>query len=217
MSGALQFARANGWGPLLPHALRSAGRRWRDQATARRLRAPGFHAGAAPRLFGLSAMEIGEDFHARDRVWLEAVLHYRGRHYEPRLRIGRSARLSDDVHIACLAEVTIGMHLLCGSRVLITDHAHGAYRGPGASDPAVPPAQRPLHAAAPVWIGNNVWLGDGVAVLAGARIGDGCVIGANAVVTGEIPPETIAVGAPARSIRRWNAAAREWLAIAPGA
>ena len=92
------------------------------------------------------------------------------------------------------------------------------YRGlgdeSGGSDPAIPPAQRPLVSVAPVSIGHNVWLGDGVAVLAGAAIGDGCVIGANAVVTGMVPPYTVAVGAPARPIRRWDESARAWVPMA---
>ena len=160
-------------------------------------------------------MEIGPDFHAGDALWLEAVLQYAGEDFQPKLAIGAHARLSDNVHVACLHQVTIGAHLLCGSRVLISDHTHGVYDGAAGSDPAVPPALRPLSSRAPVWIGENVWLGDGVAVLAGATIGDGCVIGANAVVTGTVPPRTIAVGAPARAIRQWDEGARAWLPLPP--
>jgi lipopolysaccharide O-acetyltransferase len=50
-------------------------------------------------------------------------------------------------------------------------------------------------------------------VLAGATIGDGAVIGANSVVTGHIPGGTIAVGAPARPVRRWDEASRQWLRV----
>ena len=212
-------------------------RRLRDRWWARRLQAPGFRAARSPRLLGVRALRLGPDFHVRDFVWLEAVQAYqageRRQVFSPCLRVGVSARLSDNVHIACIDRVTIGDHLLCGSGVLITDHAHGSYgrasasdlvsdpmsdpasNPPGdlASDPSTPPAQRPLVSAGPVVIGNNVWLGDGVAVLAGAVIGDGCVIGANAVVTGTIAPGTIAVGAPARSVRRWDPATRAWLPI----
>lgn len=213
-------------------------RRLRDRWWARRLQAPGFRAARSPRLLGGRALRLGPDFHARDFVWLEAVCAYqageRQQVFSPCLRVGVSARLSDNVHIACIDRVTIGDHLLCGSGVLITDHAHGSYRGGEAdgelvsdpmsaspsdlasyppSDPATPPAQRPLVSAGPVVIGDNVWLGDGVAVLAGAVIGDGCVIGAHAVVTGTIAPGTIAVGAPARSVRRWDPATRAWLPI----
>ena len=207
----LPFAslRANGW----PHAAsRLAGgvqRRVRDAFTARLLGAPGFRAGRAPRLLGLSHMRIGPDFHAGDALWLEAVLAYAGQQFSPQLTIGPHARLSDNVHIGCLDRITIGAHLLCGSRVLISDHAHGRYSGAGASEPAL----RPLHSAAPVFLGDNVWLGDGVAVLAGARIGDGCVVGANSVVTGPLPEKTIAVGAPARPVRQRDEAQRAWVRL----
>ncbi len=217
MSDFSAQARANGWGLMLGRAGGALLRRVRDGGLARRLNAPGFRAGRWPRLLGVSCIRLGEDFHARDGLWLEAVVSYRegslALAFEPQLTVGRSARLSDHVHIACLDCVTIGDHLLCGSRVLISDHAHGRYEGSGASDPAVPPAQRPLLSAGPVRIGDNVWLGDGVAVLAGAEIGDGCVIGANSVVTGAIPPRTIAVGAPARPVRVWDAAAGSWVPV----
>jgi maltose O-acetyltransferase len=55
--------------------------------------------------------------------------------------------------------------------------------------------------SAPVLIEDNVWLGARVTVLRGAHIGEGAVIGAHSVVTGTIPPHTLAAGAPARVIR----------------
>ena len=213
----LAFARANGWAELVKRA--GVGGLWRirDRRFSRRLEAPGFRAGRMPRLLGLTHMVIGPDFHAGDALWLEAVVAYgegaaRAR-FQPKLTIGTAARLSDYVHIACLDRIAIGDHLLCGSRVLISDHTHGRYAGPKASDPAIPPAQRPLSSAAPVRVGSNVWLGEGVSVLAGADIGDGCIIGANSVVTGPVPPCTIAVGAPARPVRRWDAGGCTWLPI----
>ena len=208
-----EFARTNGWQPLATRLTAGVQHRLRDAFTARHLRAPGFRAGRTPRLLGLSHMQIGPDFHAGDALWLEAVLRYAGQGFQPQLVIGAHARLSDNVHIACLDRITIGAHLLSGSRVLISDHTHGRYDGAEASDPATPLALRQLHSSGPVIIGNNVWLGDGVAVLAGASIGDGSVIGANAVVTGAIPAGTIAVGAPARAIRRWSERERRWLRL----
>lgn len=52
-----------------------------------------------------------------------------------------------------------------------------------------------------VTIGNDVWIGHGAIVLPGVTIGTGAAIGAGAVVSRDIPPFAVAVGAPARPIR----------------
>jgi maltose O-acetyltransferase len=53
-----------------------------------------------------------------------------------------------------------------------------------------------------VEIGADCWIGMGVCILPGAHLGDGCGVGAGSVVTGEVEPDSIAVGNPARTIRR---------------
>jgi acetyltransferase-like isoleucine patch superfamily enzyme len=53
-----------------------------------------------------------------------------------------------------------------------------------------------------VEIGDNCWLGYGVKVLDGVTIGEGSVIGAGAVVTKDIPPYSVAIGIPAKVVRR---------------
>ena len=50
-------------------------------------------------------------------------------------------------------------------------------------------------------IGRNVWVGANVTIVPGVEVGDGVVIGAGSVVTKDIPPNSIAVGVPARVIR----------------
>ena len=54
----------------------------------------------------------------------------------------------------------------------------------------------------PVEIGRNCWIAMGVKILPGVQIGDGCVIGAGSVVPRDIEPYSIAVGNPAKVIRR---------------
>jgi maltose O-acetyltransferase len=57
------------------------------------------------------------------------------------------------------------------------------------------------EAAEPIEVGDNVWLGGGVIVCPGVTIGADTVVGAGAVVTRDLPPGVLAVGAPARVIR----------------
>ena len=61
-----------------------------------------------------------------------------------------------------------------------------------------------LESALPVEIGNNVWIAGSVTILPNVKIGDGCVIGAGSVVTKDIEPNSLAVGNPAKVIRKIN-------------
>lgn len=54
----------------------------------------------------------------------------------------------------------------------------------------------------PVKIEDDCWLGINSVILSGSRIGKGAIVGANSVVTNDIPPYSIAVGAPARVIKQ---------------
>ena len=60
-----------------------------------------------------------------------------------------------------------------------------------------------------VYIGDGSWLGENVCVI-GASIGQHCVIGANSVVTKDIPDYSVAVGSPAKVIKRYNPETKQW-------
>ena len=64
------------------------------------------------------------------------------------------------------------------------------------------PAKRQNLTPRPVKIGKNVWIGSDCTILPGVTIGDGAIIGAGSVVTKSIPTNTIAVGNPARVIKK---------------
>lgn len=75
-------------------------------------------------------------------------------------------------------------------------------------------AQHPLDAGErevwesclPVTIGERCWIGGHATICPGVTIGDRCVIGAGAVVVSDIPSDSLAVGNPARVIRKLNTA-----------
>lgn len=51
-------------------------------------------------------------------------------------------------------------------------------------------------------VGNDVWIGQNVTIMPGVHIGDGAIIGTNSTVASDIPPYSVAVGNPARVMRR---------------
>lgn len=63
------------------------------------------------------------------------------------------------------------------------------------------PEQRANLEPAPIHIGKNVWIGANAIVLPGVTIGDGAVIAAGAIVTKDVPANTIVGGVPAKKIR----------------
>jgi acetyltransferase-like isoleucine patch superfamily enzyme len=121
--------------------------------------------------------------------------------------------MGDNVHIVAHEAVVIGDNCLIASKVFISDTSHGGYSGvTGHTSPTVPPALRPMYTRA-VTIGNNVWIGENVSILLGVTIADGCIIGANAVVTNDVPRDCIALGVPARTVKRFNSDSQEWEAV----
>jgi acetyltransferase-like isoleucine patch superfamily enzyme len=113
------------------------------------------------------------------------------------LQIGDRCLIGRGSGIVAHTRVEIGNDVWTGHNVYITDQNHGY------EDITVPISQQRCPPDRPVSIGDGSWLGFGVAVLPGSRIGRHVVIGANAVVTGEIPDYSVAVGSPARVVRRF--------------
>lgn len=132
------------------------------------------------------------------------------------LIIGENVRIGDYVHINADYSITIGENTLIASKVFITDTSHGAYKGGEQSCPNTPPNDRKLFCSAVV-IGKNVWIGENVVILPGTIIGDGCVIGANAVLTGkEYKKNSLIVGIPGKTIKRFDDAKKMWVPLDTG-
>jgi acetyltransferase-like isoleucine patch superfamily enzyme len=128
-----------------------------------------------------------------------------------KLLIGKNCKIGDYVHIAAGEKVTIGDNCLLASKIYISDISHGNYSDTDdASSPHVPPDERKLFTK-PIQIGDNVWIGENVCILSGVEIGNGCIIGANAVVNKNIPPNSIAVGSPARVVKKYDEEKKHWI------
>lgn len=89
-------------------------------------------------------------------------------------------------------EVRIGSHVMFGPGVQLYTAAH---------DLRAEPRNRGIEVAKPIAIEDNVWIGGSAILLPGVTVGLNAVVGAGAVVTKDVPPNTVVVGNPARVIR----------------
>lgn len=129
-----------------------------------------------------------------DRAMLDRGITLLATNDAARIVVGRSVYVNRGVFIDASERVEIGDEAMIGPRCYITDHDHSF----NASDAA---GALPLVSQA-TRIGARCWLGAHVVVLKGVTIGEGAVIGAGSVVTKDVPPRSVAVGNPARVIRK---------------
>lgn len=90
--------------------------------------------------------------------------------------------------------VTIGNDTQIAAQCYIIDMDHGTR-----DDELI---RNQSNSVSPVFIGTDVWLSAGCIVLKGSIIHDGAIIGASSLVKGEIPQKTIAIGIPAKAIKK---------------
>jgi acetyltransferase-like isoleucine patch superfamily enzyme len=98
--------------------------------------------------------------------------------------------------IAALERVEIGDHTMFANGCFVGDAEHRY------DDPTRPITWQGFTSKGPVRIGSNCWFGVNCVVTSGVSVGERCVIGANSVVTRDIPPFSIAAGAPAKVLRK---------------
>jgi acetyltransferase-like isoleucine patch superfamily enzyme len=155
------------------------------------------------RFYGLHQISVGEHAYIARNCWIHVV---GDDDHEDRARIIIHAHTGIGMgsHISAVREVVIGEHVLLAPNVYISDHAH-AYE-----NVELPVMRQGITDIAPVFIGRHTWLGQNVVVLPGVAIGQHCIIGANSVVNSSIPDYSVAVGAPARVIKRYNRDTNQW-------
>ena len=116
--------------------------------------------------------------------------------HSPVVTIGDRVLIGKGSGIVGHHTVEIGDDVFTGHHVYITDANHGY------EDTSLPIGKQ-FAAPRPVRVGSGSWLGHGTVVLPGADIGRNVAVGAGSVVTGTLPDFSVAVGNPARVIRRY--------------
>ena len=122
------------------------------------------------------------------------------------LSIGEGSIIGHFNHIFATAEIEIGKNVLTADKVFISDNKHEFSRI------NIPILKQGIIQLPKVTIGDGSWIGENVCII-GASVGRNCVIGANSVVTRDIPDYCVAVGSPAKVIKKFDFSTNEWLSV----
>jgi acetyltransferase-like isoleucine patch superfamily enzyme len=116
------------------------------------------------------------------------------RAHEGVVRIGAKSVLGQECTISSFQHVSIGRECIVADRVMMIDFDHGVVE-----------VERPIRLQGiykrDVKVGHNCWIGYGACILRGVTVGDNSVIGTSAVVTKDLPANSVSAGIPARVLR----------------
>lgn len=154
------------------------------------------------RILGKKNMYIGKQVRILNGARIEAISKYAGKKLTPKLVIGDRTTIEQCCHIIAADELCIGQDCVFSAFVYIADCNHQYIPGTRINDTDLEIKK--------TRIGSGVFIGIGARILPGVTLGNGCVIGANAVVTHDIPPFSVAAGIPAKVIKKFNFETNQW-------
>ncbi len=110
------------------------------------------------------------------------------------VEIGAKTVIGEEVTFSAYEQITLGRESVIADRTMFIDFDH-----------CVMEVERPIRQQGiytkPVRVGHNAWLGYGASILRGVTMGDNCIVGTYAVVTKDIPDNSVVAGIPAKVIR----------------
>jgi acetyltransferase-like isoleucine patch superfamily enzyme len=139
-------------------------------------------------------LQVGRGARLRFGRWVWIGHGTKIRCHEGEVRIGDKTVLGQECTISAYQHVSIGEQCILADRVMLIDFDHD-----------VAAVERPIRVQGiykrDVRVGSNVWIGYGAQILRGVSVGDNSIVGAGAVVTKDVPANTVVGGVPARVIR----------------
>lgn len=156
------------------------------------------------RLDGKKRIFIGNNVIVNYKTWLASTPETG--YKKGLLILEDGCRIGNFNHIYATHSVVLHKNVLTADKVYISDNTHRY------EDIYEAIYKQPIEQKGAVEIGEGSWLGESVCVI-GAKIGVHCIIGANSVVTKDIPDYCVAVGVPAKIIKRFDFKCKKWVKV----
>ena len=125
---------------------------------------------------------------------------------EPVLSIGDNCAIGDYCHIVAVRKVIFEDEVLLANNVYVSDNLHGY------DNIHVAIMHQPVKFKKQVVLKSGCWIGENVCII-GASVGKNSIVGANSVVTNDIDDYCIAVGSPAKVIKRFDPVNNSWVKV----
>jgi acetyltransferase-like isoleucine patch superfamily enzyme len=123
------------------------------------------------------------------------------------IRIGNNVHIGSRNIIGARKSIILEDNVLIGPHVVIGDHSHRY------ENIEIPVKMQETTEAGPVRIERDSWIGANVFILPNVTIGRHSVVGANSVVNRDISPYSVAVGVPARVIKKYDFNLKQWVRV----
>ncbi|KAA6333132.1 Galactoside O-acetyltransferase [termite gut metagenome] len=151
----------------------------------------GYHDKAEVRVlfFRLTGVQVDETFGLLPPFYTD---------FGRNIRVGKRVFINHCCEFMDRGGITIGNDVLIAPKVNLITIGH-----------PLNPAERRATFTSPIIIGNGVWIGAGAMVMPGVTVGENAIVAAGAVVTSNVPANTIVGGVPAKVIKKINNQLRE--------
>ncbi len=149
-------------------------------------------------------MEINNKYHTEEEI-VELFSKLTGK------KVDSSFRLFPPIYTDCGKNITVGKNVFINACCKFQDQGgitigNGVLIGHNVTFATLNHDERPEYRQniypKSIRVGDNVWIGSNATILAGVKIGDGAIVGAGALVTKDVPENTVVVGIPAKEVRK---------------
>ncbi len=148
-------------------------------------------------------IELGNNIFINYHSRIEGISTYAGVIYHPNIRVCDGVSIQQNLHLTCAKSIIIGKNTAIAANVTITD-IHHPYEDINT------PIEKQRLEVKEVNIGEDSKVYNNVVILPGVNIGKHVTIGANSVVANSIPDYSVAVGQPARVVKRYDFNLKRW-------
>lgn len=148
-------------------------------------------------------VECGEQVYIGFNARIQGIKQYNKIKFSPKIVLENGVSIQQNIHLTCANSVTIGKNTAIAANVTITD-IHHPYK-----DIDTPIEKQDIEVGF-VHIGEDCKIYNNAVILPNVTIGKHVTVGANSVVNQDIPDYCVAVGIPAKIIKRYDFTTQSW-------